>query len=163
MSLIFINSSLTGEESNYRSMSSIDTVVNNVNLNQVIKDRVDDAVISDQSENISVQKESTKEFSKLVKIINYPIRKGAHLFEYLILAVLFVIALSNYRIRYRKLIYIAFFVCFLYACSDEIHQLFVIGRTARVFDVFIDTLGIVVGLFASRMFYRVKTVSILPS
>lgn len=33
-----------------------------------------------------------------------------------------------------------------YAVTDELHQLFVSGRSARIFDVGIDTLGIVTGI-----------------
>ncbi len=35
--------------------------------------------------------------------------------------------------------------CFFYACSDEIHQLFVSARSGRVLDVFIDTCGACLG------------------
>lgn len=31
--------------------------------------------------------------------------------------------------------------CFIYACSDEIHQLFLSGRSARILDTFIDSIG----------------------
>lgn len=35
----------------------------------------------------------------------------------------------------------------LYACSDEFHQLFIIGRSGRIVDIWIDTLGIATGVF----------------
>ncbi|GKX68088.1 VanZ family protein [Inconstantimicrobium mannanitabidum] len=37
--------------------------------------------------------------------------------------------------------YILYIDYFLYACTDEIHQLFVIGRNGCIRDVFIDTFG----------------------
>ena len=37
-------------------------------------------------------------------------------------------------------------IVFLYAASDELHQVFVSSRTALVSDVFIDTTGAVIGL-----------------
>lgn len=40
---------------------------------------------------------------------------------------------------------IAFGAC--YAITDEIHQYFVPGRSARLFDVGIDTLGVITGVF----------------
>ncbi len=44
--------------------------------------------------------------------------------------------------------------CFIYACSDEFHQLFVSGRYASFFDVFIDFCGSVLGiLFAAFAFW----------
>jgi VanZ family protein len=39
-------------------------------------------------------------------------------------------------------------IVFLYAASDEFHQLFVPTRTAHVTDVFIDTAGGAAGLLA---------------
>lgn len=35
----------------------------------------------------------------------------------------------------------------LYAITDEIHQLFVPGRTGRILDVGIDSLGVITGIF----------------
>ena len=34
----------------------------------------------------------------------------------------------------------------LYAISDEIHQMFSAGRTARIFDVGVDTCGVIFGI-----------------
>ena len=62
---------------------------------------------------------------KIVKKLNYPVRKIAHY--------------TNWK--YKKRITIG--ICFLYASLDEIHQLFIAGRTGQVKDVFIDTLGAV--------------------
>ena len=42
---------------------------------------------------------------------------------------------------------IAFLIGFLYAISDEIHQMFSSGRSARVFDVCIDSCGVAFGIF----------------
>lgn len=36
--------------------------------------------------------------------------------------------------------------CILYAVSDEVHQLFVLGRGAQVTDVLIDSAGAFVGI-----------------
>ena len=41
--------------------------------------------------------------------------------------------------------------CFLYACSDEIHQLFVPGRSGMFTDVLIDTGGAVTGMLVSML------------
>ena len=42
----------------------------------------------------------------------------------------------------------AFFVGLFYAISDEVHQLFVPGREASVFDLLIDAAGLVIALVA---------------
>lgn len=41
---------------------------------------------------------------------------------------------------------IAIIGCYIYACSDEIHQLFVDGRGALLSDTFIDLAGGIAGI-----------------
>ena len=77
----------------------------------------------------------------LIDGINFIIRKSAHLFEYFILTVLFVSLLKQYTKNNKKIIISSLLLCFLYACTDEIHQNFIIGRTGCFKDVLIDTLG----------------------
>ena len=43
----------------------------------------------------------------------------------------------------------------LYAMSDEIHQMFSAGRTAKVFDVGIDTCGVVFGTILIMIFSKI--------
>ena len=42
----------------------------------------------------------------------------------------------------RKWIAAAWIITVLYACTDEIHQLFVPGRAGMVTDVMIDSIGV---------------------
>ena len=42
---------------------------------------------------------------------------------------------------------------FLYAISDEIHQLFVPGRSFQLFDIFMDTSGVTIGCVAGIILY----------
>lgn len=46
----------------------------------------------------------------------------------------------------KKYLIILSFLFFLYACTDEMHQLFVIGRTSSFIDVLIDTSGSFTGI-----------------
>ena len=46
--------------------------------------------------------------------------------------------------------------CFLYACSDEIHQMFLDGRTAKIMDVCIDTCGSMIGNMICFVIDRIK-------
>jgi VanZ family protein len=86
-----------------------------------------------------------------VEAIHHLFRKGAHLTEYAILGLLLWRALRKptrpdprpWRWREAAL---AILIVFFYASTDEIHQIFVPGRTALVSDVFIDTSGAVIGL-----------------
>ena len=69
---------------------------------------------------------------------DYVLRKGAHMTEFAILAVLLVRATGSYAWA------LAFTVA--YAASDEAHQLFVRGRHGSPIDVGIDAVGALIGL-----------------
>jgi VanZ family protein len=79
------------------------------------------------------------------------LRKGAHLTEYAILAMLLVRALE------REVP--AFVLGVLYAASDEFHQSFVRGRHAAPLDVAIDSVGLALGLLAWRRYAAVDKAS----
>ena len=66
------------------------------------------------------------------------LRKGAHMTEYAILAVLLVRATGSYAW--------AFPLTVAYAASDEVHQLFVRGRHGSPVDVAIDGVGALIGM-----------------
>lgn len=89
---------------------------------------------------------SMAEKEKWTTYLEVPVRKGAHFSEYLILGVLVVINLFEYIQDKRKAALISFLISFLYACSDEVHQLFVAGRSGQLSDVLLDTIGAVVGI-----------------
>ena len=74
------------------------------------------------------------------------LRKSAHFTLYFILGLLIVNAIYEYKLEETKMILIALLIAFLYACSDEIHQLFVPGRSGEILDVLIDTLGSLTGI-----------------
>ena len=73
-------------------------------------------------------------------LANFVVRKCAHFFEYIILALLVSNVLKLY-FNMKQIIIITVVFVFLYACSDEIHQLFVPGREGAIRDVIIDTCG----------------------
>ena len=63
-------------------------------------------------------------------------------FAALDLSILF--ALFFWDMRGKKLLLTALGMTVLYACSDELHQLFVPGRAGMIRDVLIDSVGPVV-------------------
>lgn len=85
------------------------------------------------------------------EIVDYIIRKVAHFAEYFVLYILFYNVFKEDKSFSRALIYSLIGV-FLYACTDEFHQLFVPGRTGKPGDVLIDTAG---GLTALTVVYIV--------
>lgn len=82
-------------------------------------------------------------------LANFIVRKCAHFSEYFI----FFLLLYNFYKEYfpkKKALIFSLTSVFLYACTDEFHQLFVPGREGRVRDVLIDTSG---GVLAMIMCY----------
>lgn len=79
-----------------------------------------------------------------VEILEIIIRKFAHLFEYIVLGILIINCLKDYQIN--KYIFISIIFCIIFACLDEIHQLFISGRNGNVVDIIIDTFGSTIGI-----------------
>lgn len=81
-----------------------------------------------------------------IKQWNHKLRKAAHFSLYSVLGMLVMTLCLISRIRLKRSIVITMGVGVLYASSDEIHQLFVIGRGASIGDVGIDSLGVILGI-----------------
>ncbi|WP_052131608.1 VanZ family protein [Planococcus sp. CAU13] len=79
------------------------------------------------------------------------VRKNAHFFAYLILAVLLVNALGNWGRLTGRALLAAFAIAVAYAITDEFHQLFIEGRSGELRDVLIDSFGAAAGIAISRM------------
>ena len=82
--------------------------------------------------------------NNLVNILDEPLRELMHSFEYLILGLLITNLLKQYKIKTNILIPIL--LCFIYASTDEIHQLFVPGRSFQYFDILMDMIGSIIGV-----------------
>jgi VanZ family protein len=87
------------------------------------------------------------------------VRKGAHLTEYAVLALLLWRALrQSAKKEARRWSWPTFrlvlLLAALYAASDEFHQQFVASRDSAVHDVLIDTMGSAAGLLALWLFGR---------
>ena len=89
-----------------------------------------------------------------INIGEFIVRKCAHMFSYCILAIL--LFMSVYEDNIKKAIIIAFLGTFLYACSDEFHQLFIPGRSGQFKDVLIDTSGALIMLMIIFLWQRKK-------
>ena len=86
-----------------------------------------------------------------VEMIHHALRKCAHLTEYAILGLLLWRAVRKPKRhdprpwRWSQAA-IAIGIVFLYASTDEIHQIFVPTRTPMFTDVLIDTTGAIIGM-----------------
>ena len=113
------------------------------------------------------------------------VRKTAHFTEYAILGGLFFLNLRNWLKSNTTLVknskpqttktvakkitldlikyslFMSILLSFFYACTDEIHQIFVPGRSAQFRDVLIDTLGASFGIAITyltiKFFEKIKT------
>lgn len=96
----------------------------------------------------------------LAEKIDYPLRKAAHMTEYGILAVIGFFATISWPLRGKKQYWFPLTAAFLYAITDEIHQLYVPGRVGCATDVLIDTSGAAIALFIvwllRKAFFRKK-------
>lgn len=88
---------------------------------------------------------SPEEQEKIEEKIDYPIRKTAHAMEYAVLGGLLVLTYGSYGIIGKKGMAYGILTGVAYAMSDEIHQLFVVGRSCQVTDVLIDSAGVIFG------------------
>lgn len=132
MVFIFYMSSRTGNESTEQS-SIISTFLTNV-LEKVRQD-------------------GPQETERLNAVLETVIRKAAHMVEYAILFLLSYLAMvkiskSENRI-YNKLT--AALISLLYACTDEMHQLLVPGRSGKMRDVAIDMIGVIFVLLCMKL------------
>lgn len=90
--------------------------------------------------------------------LNHLIRKFAHGSVYFVLCMLIMnlilqIKDKNYKFTYAL---VAILISFLYACTDEFHQIFVDGRAGRFTDILIDTLGATLGVTLYVLIFKIR-------
>ena len=188
MAVIFWFSSMPGDESNTKSKSTIKEVietiiprkkaekteetknneVNEISQNTQSQNQTEtttnpetkDANTMQTQQNQAKQKELKEE--QLIEKLNKPLRKCMHASVYFVLGILIFNCLKTFKISGGKTVIIPIGIAFLYACTDEFHQLFVDGRTSQFTDVLIDTFGAILGvaliniIFCCANKFRVK-------
>ena len=85
---------------------------------------------------------STNEQLEIISSLQFIVRKGAHFSAYFVLGIFSFFTFLTYNtpaLIWRSLISLS--VCFTFSVSDEIHQLFIPGRSGEIRDVLIDTGG----------------------
>lgn len=81
-----------------------------------------------------------------IQLLESIIRKLAHYTIYTIGGFLIMNYIDTIDKTYKKKILYSIAFGGLYAITDEIHQFFVPGRSARILDVCIDTSGVITGV-----------------
>lgn len=87
--------------------------------------------------------QNQEEIFKKTEIV---IRKIAHFSIYTLVGLLLMSFVSTYKLKQNIRIIISLCIGILYATSDEIHQLFIPGRSGQITDVMIDTMGVLLGI-----------------
>lgn len=87
-----------------------------------------------------------EEKEEVVKIIEPIVRKVAHYILYMLGGILIINSVNAYINEDRKMIIYSSIIGVIYAISDELHQLLVNGRSGKVQDVIIDSIGILTGI-----------------
>ena len=76
-----------------------------------------------------------------IPISEFIVRKIAHMSEYALLTLTLIYGFYKNHYPIQKIMIYSLIGTFLYACSDEMHQLFIGGRAGQFTDVLIDTCG----------------------
>ena len=143
LAFIFYMSNMNANESDTKSEGTLVTVLKAVN-NFNYKLGLTKAKFTDE------------EYKVTSKVLNPIARKVMHFTEYFILALLIIIDL--YLITGKKYIWLLLLtigLCTIFASLDEVHQLFINGRSGSFKDVIVDTIGSIVGSLFYGTYYRV--------
>ena len=126
-----------------------------------LSSQVADTLISVR-EWITGQEYSEAEREIWIQQMQFPVRKLAHMSEYALLVLLLVLHLGTYTrlTADRKQFYIrlalSFGIAVLYAATDEIHQLFVPGRSGQFTDVCFDGAGAALGVLFCLLCFLIR-------
>lgn len=108
-------------------------------------------------EKLSGKTYTAKERDVKIESMQFPIRKLAHMTEYAVLAMLLALHLGSYAFGSKNLrlrLLLAWLIAAAYAATDEVHQLFVDGRSGSFVDVCIDSAGALFGIICFGIFCR---------
>ncbi len=97
--------------------------------------------------------------NETIAFLSVFIRKVAHFCVYAVLGVsTYMLVVTNFGKNGKKAIFTALIVCALYAVTDEVHQLFIEGRSGSGKDVLLDSAGALFGISfihtAKKLFLR---------
>jgi len=98
---------------------------------------------------------SQTEQAELVSSFQFIARKGAHFSIYAVMGFLAFLTVGTYTVipfKFRILLSAA--ICLLFSISDEIHQLFISGRSGEVRDVFLDFCGSILAIALISLFMK---------
>jgi VanZ family protein len=90
-----------------------------------------------------------------IRLIHHFIRKAAHVTEYAIFSVMLFRSLRGKQSGWRLTWMVeALAAAVVYACLDEVHQAFVPGREASIYDSMLDSAGAGIGQLILWLWFR---------
>ena len=146
MITVFIFSSQDGTQTLNTSgafIQVIDSTLNNVESNNTNK-----------TDTVNTQDNNNKKYNYSKELQTF-VRKNAHYFLYTVGGIILSVFFYAFLRKNKKVYAFAILTGMLYAMSDEFHQRFVSGRTSRITDVGIDTLGVITGTILFMIFINI--------
>ena len=126
------------------------------NQNGTISSEMSDGLISEVVKFIEIILKNSFGNEKNIEAFAFLIRKVAHFFLYFVLGILWMNLLKEHRVSLGKQVIYSLLFCIMYACSDEIHQLFIPGRSGNIIDTMIDTTGSLCSIITIYLFKKYK-------
>ncbi len=109
-----------------------------------------------------IEKQDMSQYEKIeiMNNIESVVRKLAHFGIYAIIGMILIGIHLTYGIKDKRKIIQTLIIGFVYATTDEIHQLFVPGRSGQISDIFLDFTGVLFGTYViyilTKVLYRKK-------
>lgn len=89
---------------------------------------------------------------------SFIVRKTAHFTIYLVLGLLVSLVLIGKNLNIKQIIIYGVLICMAYSITDEIHQIFVSGRSGEIRDIIVDTCGSTVGILLNIIINRKRII-----
>lgn len=89
-----------------------------------------------------------------LELTQFIVRKSAHIIAYFTLGIWVLLTAVSYRLRLRSAAITSLAIVVAYAMSDEIHQLFVAGRSGQCSDVLLDSVAGLIGIALTALIIR---------
>ena len=100
---------------------------------------------------------SEVQIQEICDLLHKFVRTAAHFTIFGLLGFLLLLLFGEYGFNCKRRLLYTVIAAFLYACSDEIHQSLVPGRSAQISDIIVDTLGALCGgAIANVLLFLIK-------
>lgn len=107
-------------------------------------EKISQKIVNENLNNVKTTNQTEKD--KILKQREKIVRKIAHVLIYTSLGIWSMSFISTFNMKNtRKVLFATIWGAF-YASTDELHQRFISGRSGNITDVFIDTIGVLLGI-----------------